>query len=538
MNRLVSTQSTQKDLLWFALVAAIAILVHGWIALNDKTTFTFSDSVDYMFMADFYRGMIYGGDVDSTRAFYRITRFPPLFPALLGALGGGSEQQHLAAVISNLIAVGGVFAVWLWVKRDFESAATASAVAIAIALYPAHFLLNLSPVSEPLAILLICCVFALLLRPRLTVGRLLLISFVVGIAPLARGALLPLPIAFVLWLVISGRFSWRQMVSPAIISFTPFLLWTIYRYLLGSEQYSAHLNAEQFSSSSVVWPDAIWTQPIALFKSFESSWISSNDSIAVVLCTAAICMTAIAGCCIRVYRNCIDAWFLVGYIILILVWPFPGELSRFLVVAYPVMLVSSITFLDAVQSRLFRFTRPYLRLVIFAAIGFASAPVIALFLHRATLPIDTELLGDKLEPPFFLAASDADALLNAEHFGRARYLLKQASERIPAEGCLYATPPQVATLYSGRVALTYPLDLGKDSEAASRRLLLCDFYFIATWSAPEYGLERYYPIDVLKGWAKPVLVSRIGDGADGSVSAALFQRVDRPLETTNDKPDN
>ena len=536
MKRLVSTQTSQKNLFLFTLVAAITILVHGWIAVNDRTTFTFSDSVDYMFMADFYRGIIYGGDVDSTRAFYRITRFPPLFPALLGALGGGSGHQHLASVISNLIAVGGVFAVWLWVKRDFESAATGSAVAIAIVLYPSHFLLNLSPVSEPLAILLICCVFALLVRPQLTVERLLLISLLVGIAPLARGALLPLPLAFLLWLAISGRFSGRQMVTPAIISFTPFLLWTIYRYLLGSEQYSAHLNAEQFSSSSVVWPDAIWTQPVALFRSFESAWIGPKDSIVVLLCTAAISVTAIAGCCIRVYRNRIDAWFLIGYIILILVWPFPGEFSRFLVVAYPVILVSSITFLDALQGRLFRFTRPYLRLVIFAAIGFASAPVLALFMHRAALPIEIELLGDKREPPFFLAASDADAILTAKDFGRARYLLEQAGELIPEDGCLYATPPQVATLYSGRSALTYPPDLGKDTSAASRRLLRCDFYFVAVWTAPEYGQE-HNPMDALRGWAKPVLLSPRGD-ADGSVSAALFQRVDGALESTRDKPGN
>jgi len=535
MRQVAEGGFTKWDIVCLLVVTAAATLIHGWIGLYAYSTFSFTDSMDYMFMADFYRTAIYGGDLDAVRTFYRNTRFPPLFPALLGSFGAGTENQHLTTGISNLIAVLAVAVLWIWTRREFNSRVCASAVALGLLLLPYNFLVNLSAVSEPLAILMVTAAFALLAGPHLSAKRIVVVGLIVGMAPLARGALLPLPIAFAIWLILARSISFKQMCLPLIAAFLPFLLWLLYRDLIQSEQYAVHLSAEQFHAADIHWPSAIWTQPQRLFAAFVVTWASPLTPIIAATCTAIVTVFAVVGCHIRLRRNAIDAWFLVGYIFLILIWPFPTEFSRFIVVVYPCILVSCISAVITIDQSLRRAKPHFAGWFLFGTIALASAPAIYIFLQRAALPVEPELVAEKRELGFFLAKSDSDALLAAEHVARVKYLLLQAESLIPKDGCVYATPPQLASLYSKRIALAYPSDLGEDNDAASLALQSCEYYFVGGWAAPAYGLEAYYPSKALQKWTKPILVSRMGGQEEGNVAAALLQRAkpEAPREDPN-----
>jgi hypothetical protein len=506
-------------------VLLVALAVHGWIAAWDHSATTFSDSIDYLFMADFYRALAHGGDLEAARAHYGATRFPPLFPLLLGLAGGGTRHLHTAAIVSNAIAVLAVLAVWCWVRAERRDAVPAALVACALVLFPWHFLLNLTPVSEPLGILLCATAFALLARAPVEPARLLAAALVIGLAPLARTALLPLCIAFPLWLALRPETRWRQAWLPVLVAWLPFALWTLYRRSLGAEQYTSHLSAGQFAAAGMSWPSVLWQQPLRLLEASMYGWGMPDEPAWMFAASLLFAGLALAGCLLRLRRNRLDAWFVAGYLALVLIWPFPAEHTRFVVAVFPFLLVGAYT---ACESACARFRRPASWLppaILGGLVLLLSAPAWIRYAHRAALPVPDELLGEKREPSFFLLPTDREALAVMEINGRSRFLLQDADARLPASACLYASPPQLARLYARRRTIAYPAGLDADTGAARRRLAECDYFFVGGLKSRAYGIAPGYPERSLQGWTEPLLVSRMPYGRREIVAATLSRRI-------------
>lgn len=514
----------------FGLVLAIGSLIYGWIAAHAYTVSAFSDPMDYMFMADFYKKYLYGGAIDQAAQYYRSSRYPPIFPMLLGAFGAGSDEIHRACIISNVMAVLAGLAVWWWIRVERKDAWVAGFIALALFLYPSYFLLNLFPLSEPLAMALMACVFAVLATPTLGRSRLLVAGLLIGIAPLARTALLPLIPAFVLWLTIRRPVAWRHMLLPVAAAVAPIAVWMVYRSALKADSYMASLTPELIVAELGGWPDALWVQPTRMFAAWVDNWgVFANPLTASVSGFLAL-MSAI-GCVYRLRANKIDAWFLAGYIAMILVWPYPDELGRFLIVVYPCLLLCCIT--AAAELTVFLHSRwpplsPNAAIMgVAGAVLLATAPTAALYARRASLPVDAELLGDKREPVFFRAETDEDALFTAEVYGRIRLLAAAIADYVPPGQCVYAIPPQLVTLYGKVPALLYPKDLVGDPEAESK-LPYCDFFFLGGVGATQLDLPALYPWQALTGWTEPVLTSEISRDGETSLAAALLKRSSRP----------
>lgn len=522
-----SARLTKRDWLGLSLAVGLAFLIHGWIAWHDYHTSSFTDSIDYLFMADFYRASFYGGDIgDWLRRYYQYTRFPPLFPMLLGALGAGSDHQHLAGAVSNGLAVAAVASVWAWVRVDTKRLALATMVAIALILYPYHFVLNLSPVSEPLGMLLTFSAFALLTQRGATEKRVAIAACLVGLAPLARTALVPLVVAFLIWLIPSRWLSRQTRWVAALLATLPYGVWFLYRGTMQADQYEGYLTAEQYANANIAWPEALWVQPMRLFDAFRDSWIP-EPTLPVTLASAAILLLAGIGSLVRLREGKLDAWFLGGYLMLILLWPFPTEFRRLLVAVYPCLLVCAISAVRFIASP--RVRRPACGLLLTSLLlahGLGSIHLLRL----ATLPVDAELLGEKREPAFFLQPNEDSARAVSEGFARGRLLLSEASRLIPPNACVYASPPLFARLYASRSSYNYPQDLGDDVEAARSRLTRCDYFLVGAWGAGVYGLPPWYPSAALEGWTEPLLMSNYSADLGGGTAAVLLRRRLTPPE--------
>lgn len=514
----------------FGLVLAIGSLIYGWIAAHAYTVSAFSDPMDYMFMADFYKKYLYGGSIDQAAQYYRSSRYPPIFPMLLGVFGAGSDEIHRACIVSNVTAVLAGLAVWWWIRVERRDAWTAGFIALALFLYPSYFLLNMFPLSEPLAMAIMACVLAVLAAPDPERSRLLVGGLLIGIAPLARTALLPLIPAFFLWLAIRRPVAWRHMLPPVLAAITPMVAWLAYRSLLKADSYAASLTSDLILTALGGWPDALWVQPTRLFAAWVDNWGAFANPLTLAISAFLGVMSAI-GCVVRMRSNKIDAWFLAGYIAMILVWPYPDELGRFLIVAYPCLLLCSLsaatTLAGLTRARLPAVSARAVTILVAGAVTLGTAPTAAQFAWRAALPVDPELLGDKREPAFFRVETDEDALFTAEVYGRIRLLAAEVRDHVPPGQCVYAIPPQLITLYSGVRAYLYPHDLPDDPEAEDK-LRYCDYFFLSGVGATQLDLPPLYPWQALTGWTEPVLTSEISRDGETSLAAALLKRSSRP----------
>ncbi len=514
-----------QDAAGLLVVLLVGFAIHGWIAAWDLSTTGFTDSLDYLTMADFYRAIFHGGPLEPVTEYYRRTRFPPLFPLLVGVAGGGTEHHVTAAWVSNVIAVLAAASVWWWAKAERASTLVATLLALGLLLFPYHFLLNLTPITEPLGILLTASIFAILAREPLTRGRLLAAALLIGLAPLGRTALLPLCIAFVIWLGIRRPLPWRQLVLPVAAAWVPYVAWAAYRRLIGAQAYASHLNAQQYADAGMHWPSALWEQPQRVFVALVDGWSMPSSTLAIVVSGLLLLLAAI-GCLLRLRRNTLDSWFLLGYLALILIWPYPSEYTRFLLAVYPCLLVCAVEGASAIDRRLTVLPRhvPATATLLVLGIVLTTLPVAREFWSRARVPVDTELLGEKREAIFFRVESDTDAVLTAEIFGRARILLREARQRVPQDACIYALPPQITRFYAQRRALEYPLGLGADPDDVRSKLPVCDFFFVGGWHSRLYQVQPLYPLQGLEGWTEPVLYSSVKVGNGEILAAALLVR--------------
>lgn len=502
-----------------AALLLLGIAIYGWVGLHARTVLSFSDSMDYVMLADFYRFTFDGEPPPPERILkYRHTRFPPLFPMLLGALDAGSLSQHRATLISLVFSVLAPLMALTWIRRETGSTAIATFIGAALLLYPAYFLLSLSPVSEPFALFLYALALYLLSQRPVSSSAWLVASLLVGVALLARTALLPLALAILIVAPIRGC-TWRRWVVIAVLSLGPLFLWSLYRRALGAAGYMSFLTREAIVKELGGWPEALWIQPWRLFAAAERNWGPTADSVFIWSATAILTALIIVGTIVRMRRFTVDGWFLAGYIALILVWPYPFELGRFLVLVYPICLLAAV---EGWQWLAQRWASAWLPrsswIVVVLVTALAYVPSMERFLHRAALPIDPSLLDEKRELFFFEVEPDSLALENAEVFARTRILAEQIPDHVPQGECVYSTMPHLVTLYGKRNAVAYPHDL-KSIDTAREALTLCRFFFLSDIDVVTYNIPGMYPAQFIKPWSELVMVSNIQDR--GTVVALL-----------------
>lgn len=517
------------------LLALAGVGIYGWVAAYSAGVFGFSDAIDYLLMADFYGAWLYGGDIGQAASYYRETRFPPLFPLVLAALGAGSHHPEWANLVSCLIAVATPLVVWAWIRREEGASWAAPWIAGALLFYPGYFLLNLNVVSEPLAIALLSGALALLAPPRPALSTLATAALLIGLSLLARTALLPAIPALALWMWRARATSLSRQGLVLLIAVAPIAVWLAYRSTLGSETYLDSLSWQVMLDKAGGWPGLLWVLPTRIFLGVVDNW-GIGRGVVPVFASAVLLGLAIPGTALRLWRNRLDAWFLCGYIAMILVWPYPAETKRFLVVVYPCLLLSAITAARALELRANPRQGPgglpFARLGLVAILSAATALAAGAFAKRAALPIDDALLGEKREEFFFLAPNPDAALRSAEMVGRARILAESMRAHIPQGGCVYSVFPGFLKLHGRVPAFAYPSGI-RDAGEARRRLTHCDYYFQASFGE----FESSVPNEALEGWTMPLLVSSMeGDGGPRAAAALLVRTTALPDKPTSPAP--
>lgn len=120
-----------------------------WVGLKDTLDGINSDAAIYVLMADAlspYHTQSFGF-AEKLFAYYP---FPPLYPALLALLGGGS-----ATPAANYLAGAGamacaVVASWCWARRSGTGSAAAAAASASLAITPIALFTIMGVFSEPL----------------------------------------------------------------------------------------------------------------------------------------------------------------------------------------------------------------------------------------------------------------------------------------------------------------------------------------------------------------------------------------------------
>lgn len=271
--------------------------------------------------------------------------FPAGFPLLLGMTGAGSSlplahTMVLAAFLASLPLL------WIHASRVLGSPLLAHAVVMGFALLPGTLLGLQGILSETWYLLLVSVVLFLFSRDEAAIpSRLDAVTAggALGLLVSVRSIGIVMVLAWLARVLVSRLLGGHQRqgtwtvlavaitVAGAIrLLFPPARTSHDYRAVWGTLLQSVQDLPGYLAAQTLALAQA-WASYIALY------W--TDDRPVVWVAMSALLAVALAGLLWRLLRNELDAWYVTAYLCVLALWPYPGQMLRFLFPVMPLLML-------------------------------------------------------------------------------------------------------------------------------------------------------------------------------------------------------
>ena len=395
----------------------------------------FDDSVAYLTLARFYSGL------DAPWALH-YTWFPPLFPLLLAAIGGGTHigRAHLFVAACAMAALP---LVYRHAARRFGRADAALLAVVLFELTATAWVGIKSILSEPAFLLATMASLAfhdarLAAAPPRARDR-WIFGFMMGAALLLRVAGLFLVVAYIAHVAVRWLRRVERPGAGALVPLVPpvalALAWRVLRPMQGADEYDR-------ATSFVVhgWltraPEVVGPAVKMLFEGWVASFAGGSDVAAVTaIVLAIVALLALAGTALRVRCNALDGWY-VSIMLLAVFALYVNEdtTRRYLYPILPLLLVNAGVAIAALARRL-----PRRAGAAFIALA-AAAPVVAC-LPALALLAQKALDGRPVLDGFPVRYSDMTAYYTTVDLARSQYLAATHAAVISGFGAVASVTP-------------------------------------------------------------------------------------------------
>lgn len=528
-------QAAHAALALAAALPAMAALVAWtvWVMAAPPPMGTFSDSIDYLVLSEYYSRYFRDHVPAYAVAFFGQSRFPPLYPLLLATVDASPTQVAPAMWLDLAIALLATLATTAWYLATMRPAWAAALLALVGSAAAAPLLLVMNPVSEPFLQLLLMVAFLFAGHARPRPSTLLVLAALVGVVPLARMVGVALVAAFAAWLWRRTDLGWPRRLACAAIAALPALAWLGYRSLLPIEEsYVGSMTLERLLAGFGGW-SGLLRQPLTLlqglagvFDPMLGAWAWSAAIMVVVLTAVAIPE--------RLRANALDAWYALAYFGLILVWPYPAEATRLMLALLPVLLLQA--WHGAVRLVCVAPTRwawPRATPALFAVLTvLACVPGWWQLVHRARLPLDADLEPYRRAPAFFKAESDKLAMVGTEVWARIVAMAEELPQVVSRQDCIYTFFPAMVWLQSGQRVRVKPIPFNAaDDPELPQRMRDCRYILPVNTRSAQTGAPALFPLEALRAQTRPVLSSEFSFRGGQVVAAVLLEWRDYdPME--------
>lgn len=466
------------------------------------------DNAHYLFMARHFSP--YSASSTVTEYFASHSIFPPLFPLLLGLTGGGESllAAHLVTTSFLLLAFGMFF----WWSRSEGLGLFLTGVTLLILMFlPGIYLQTLSVHSENLYLLCSLAVLACTsVAHRAKSMQVWMMWAVIAItaAYLTRGAGLALVTAWLGWLWLN-RIQKRLLFSLAVI--LPVILWSRFGNA-GSTSYWQHLGYSYHNPTALL--EQIGVQSHYLFTGWLMNFGSSHTAfIGGIL----ILVLGLVAAVWRTWLRRIDGFYVWCYLAMVVLWPFPAEAQRMVLVILPILLWQTVWMLSRWRWEI-RSIQP-LNAVVLIILLLASLPELALNVQRFFSPLPSGVpeayrhTDGWYSPDLFGAISDIQfsAALESD--------LLHLSEVVPAGECIFTIKPSIVAFLSNRISKAPPsASVDKIKFESDLKMQGCRYFYMFAFASPSYPVAMY-PYQRMQSELeviKPTLIQST-DGSDGVV---------------------
>ena len=495
-GRLARPQTPQASLhlLWWMSIFLFSLWYFPFTATSGHVGFMADDAL-YLLMADYFSP---AHAYDSVVHYvHDISHLPPLYPALLGVAGAGSEQIDIAHFVQTTMQIAGLPILGLIALRVTQNRIAALGIMWLFALAPASFLFSTEIWSEFAYILLSYAALLLALHAREIPAWWWPCVILAGLSSITRGVGLVLVLAIAAALLMR-RTPGRFLLIP--LAFAPL---AVVEFLdLGGGSNYAEVMLTRYANLVAI-ADSL-TENLAAAWAGWCSVFSLNSGTSVQLISIVMLPGISYAWWSRLKSAEPDALYALGYFLLLIVWPFPNVAYRLNYPLAPLLVI----FACVGWATIFRVASASLRRWI------PALPVLILMVPAA---IDTGRMAWRflgVTPPTDVAAFRASRYwLNAtDDMAAARDIrakqgmiatMREARDAVPPVDCIYALDPQAVMFYSRRISFPPGTAAAREQEPSCRFHLL-----ISDRKIHDAYESLWYPYEV-------VTQVKVGDGVAG-----------------------
>ena len=271
--------------------------------------------------------------------------FPAGFPLLLGMTGAGSSLPlaHTMVLAAFLLSLP---LLWVHASRVLRSALLAHAVVMGFALLPGTLLGLQGILSEAWYLLLVSAVLFLSSRDEAALpSRLGAVTAggALGLLVSVRSIGIAMVLAWVAWALVSRLRGGHQRQGTWTVLAVAIAVAGAIRLLFPPARTSHDYGAVwgNLLQSVQDLPGYLGAQALALAQAW-ASYIAlywTDDRPVVWLSMSALLVVALAGVMWRLLRNELDAWYVTAYLCVLVLWPYPGQMLRFLFPVMPLLML-------------------------------------------------------------------------------------------------------------------------------------------------------------------------------------------------------
>ena len=348
MNLAGKFQFAKAGIVRYSLVALVTIytlyLMNRLAGFNALTSVA-DDSVNYLAMARYYSP--WKQATEAIISVWPLQDFPPFFPMVL-AITGAAHSLPAAHLLVVLFGIAALMPLYLLGIRIVGDRNTALAIAVLFLLLPGTVLGLQGILSESLYLLLsLICLATLLDANQCDRKKQLVLALVLAFIMLTRS------VGMVLWIAISvhilvgvlgGRGLNRYLLQIVVFAAAVYLLVDM---ILGPHRDSHYFQVladfllGRDTADIAGGTNILIVQLMSLVDAWRSYlilyWL--DEITAGLVLSLLLLVMAIAVLAVRIRHNHIDAWYASGVLLLLFIWPHPGQMVRLIFPLVPLLLV-------------------------------------------------------------------------------------------------------------------------------------------------------------------------------------------------------
>ena len=491
---------------WFE-AAPLCLLATGffiWLSVRPGFIGNISDTAFYLTVADYFSPYWLAPQDLGASLFYDFS-FPPLYPLLLAILGGGSEHPVQSYIATSCMMATALGAVYVWLRTERLSIAEAMGLTVVFALLPASVLATMAIQSEPLYVALTFAGLSLWGARERGPSMRLLAAICIGSSALARtvgvsaiGALL------IHWIIDKDA---RKHLYIPVLAVGPYLSWTIVKYVNG--MHSSYLDSvlgKTLTDTLVSVVNQITINLPAMWFGIVHSFDLAGSRYATVTAAVFLAFSAF-GCALRLRRLKIDALYAAFYLMIIVVWPFPDHMRRFLQVLLPLFLFYSYFGVRNATRYLAPALPRFVGSAYIAILAVVLAPSTVLIVQQIAQAEGTDAENFVRSPQWYRYDTPLRA---AEMMDRVMQIMdgiRGIDEHLPSDACVSSAAYAYIPLYGRRRSRPIAGESTTDDQFFSQ-LRDCPYVFMmAATQWPDSEYPPMYPHARIKDQLEVVEVS-------------------------------